>query len=267
VQPSGAHVHAAATSSAAAGGNEVSRIDAELSVQKIAPDAFVVTHEPFYASNVLVVRMADGTIVLCSSPYETQAARALVRWVHETFHPPRVVAINTHFHFDGTGGNEAYRDLGVTTFASEHTQQLLKQDGKRLQAEWARGFDDQDTRRRVETMKIVEAEKTFPEQEGLVLRFGGEEARVVYPGAGHSLDNVVVFFPSKGILFGGCMIKSATTIGYIGHADLDRWESSVEVARGLGARVVVPGHGKVSGPDLFDLTIALVRDARGSNKK
>jgi hypothetical protein len=35
-------------------------------------------------------------------------------------------------------------------------------------------------------------------------------------------------------------------------------------ARGLGAKVVVPGHGKSSGPDLFDLTISGVRDARAA---
>jgi hypothetical protein len=62
------------------------------------------------------------------------------------------------------------------------------------------------------------------------------------------------------------MIKSSRSIGYIGHADLDHRESSVDVARGLGARIVVPGHGDVSGPDLFDLTASLVREARAKNK-
>ena len=246
---------------------EITRIDAELAVRAIAPDVFVVTHEPFFASNVLVVRMPDGSVVLCSSPYETQATRALVRWIQRALMPSRIVAINTHFHFDGTGGNEAYRELGVVTYASEHTQKLLSENGHRLQAEWAKGFDDSDQRRRVETMKIVPAEKTFPERDGLVLAFGGEEVRVIYPGPAHAPDNVLVFFRSRGILFGGCMIKASRSIGYVGHADLDHWESAVEVARGLGARVVIPGHGGVSGPDLFDLTIAVVRDAKAKGPK
>lgn len=241
-----------------------SRIDAELSVRKIADNAFVVTHEPFYAANVLVMRMADGSVVLCSSPYESQATRALVRWVRETFHPSRIVAINTHFHFDGTGGNDAYRELGVTTYASDHTQALLKEKNEQLKTEWARDFEDDDQRKRVEAMKIVPAQNTFPEKDGLVLQFGDEQVRVVYPGAGHSPDNVVVFFPARGILFGGCMIKASRSVGYVGHADLEHWEASVEAARALGAKIVVPGHGQVSGPDLFDLTIAVVRDARAA---
>lgn len=257
----------AASQPAAPAIGERSQIDAELSVRSLTPDAFVVTHEPLAASNVLVVRMADGTIVLCSSPFESQATRALVQWVNATFRPPRVVAINTHFHLDGTGGNDAYRELGVTTFASDHTQALSREKGKAHQAEAAAGLDDENMRRRVEDTKLVAAENTFSEHDGLVLRFGGEEVRVLHPGPAHSADNVVVFFPSKGILFGGCMIKTSRSIGYTGDADLEHWASSVEVARGLGARVVVPGHGDPSGPDLFDVTLSAVRDARATRKQ
>jgi hypothetical protein len=57
------------------------------------------------------------------------------------------------------------------------------------------------------------------------------------------------------------MIKSSRSIGYVGHADLAHWEEAVEIARGLGPRVVVPGHGAPSGPELFDLTISVVREA------
>jgi glyoxylase-like metal-dependent hydrolase (beta-lactamase superfamily II) len=116
-------------------------------------------------------------------------------------------------------------------------------------------------------MKLFAAEKTFPESEGLTLTFGGEEVRIVYPGAAHSPDNLLVFFPSRHLLFGGCMVKSSRSIGYIGHADLDHWEAAIDVARDLDARIVVPGHGPVSGPDLFDLTVSGVRAARAEPSK
>jgi hypothetical protein len=45
--------------------------------------------------------------------------------------------------------------------------------------------------------------------------------------------------------------RLSRSIGYVGHADLDRWEAAVEVARGLHPTIVVPGHGAVSGPDLL----------------
>jgi len=238
---------------------DVSRIDDELVVKAVGPDAFVVTHEAFVSANILVVRMPDGTVIVCSSPVETEATRVLVAWVRAALAPSQIVAINTHFHMDGTGGNQAYEELGVVTYASEHTQALVGEKGKRSQRGTAAEFDE-----RVEAVKIMPAKRTFAEHDGLQLTFGGEEVRVLYPGAAHSPDNVLVFFPGRQLLFGGCMIKASRSIGYIGDADLEHWEQAVEFARHLGAKVVVPGHGKVSGADLFDLTISDVRNARAA---
>jgi glyoxylase-like metal-dependent hydrolase (beta-lactamase superfamily II) len=253
--------------SARAGGveAEVVRIDDELVARKIVENAYVVTHEPFFVSNTLVVRMPDGAVVICSSPFETRAARALVQWVRDTFRPSRVVAINTHFHFDGTGGNEAYRELGVETWGTALTQSLLLEKGASLQAASAEDFTG-ERRARILAMKVLPAEHTFAEEKEHVLRFGDAEVRVIEPGAAHSADNVLVWFPSIGVLFGGCMIKGFRSVGFIGHADLDHWEAAVDVARRTNPRHVVPGHGAVGGAELFDLTVDVVRGARSSRR-
>jgi metallo-beta-lactamase class B len=242
------------------------RIDEELALRTLAVDTYLVVHEPFVAANVLVAKMPDGTVVICSSPFETEASRALVTWIKGTLKPTRIVAINTHFHFDGTAGNDAYRELGVETYASGLTQRLLSEKGAAMQAETAKQLEGTE-RERMLRVKIAPAVHTFDERAGLALRFGDEEVRVVYPGPGHSPDNVVVFFPARGILFGGCMIKGSASVGFIGDADLEHWESAVDVARGLGARVVIPGHGPVGGPELFELTTSVVRNARAGKKK
>jgi metallo-beta-lactamase class B len=242
-----------------AAATELPAISEELVVRKIGGDAFVVTHEPFHSSNVLVVRMPDGTVVLCSSPFETQATRALVRWVRGALHPPRILAINTHFHLDGTGGNEAFRELGVETWGTSLTRVLLLEKGARVQAAAADDFEG--TRRaRILGTKLLPAEHTFPEGP-VTLTFGGEDVRVIYPGAAHSPDNLLVFFPSRRLLFGGCMVKAYRSVGFIGHADLEHWEEAVDVARATSPATVVPGHGGVGGPELFDLTVDVVRDA------
>jgi hypothetical protein len=72
----------------------------------------------------------------------------------------------------------------------------------------------------------------------------------------------VVYFPTRGILFGGCMIKGGHTIGNTADADLGHWEAAVQSVEGLGARVVVPGPGPVGGPELFQNMIAVVRAAQ-----
>lgn len=260
IAPAGARASVEAPVAASPG-----RIDEELSVRTLAENTYLVVHEPFVAANVLVTKMPDGAVVICSSPFETEASRALVRWIKATLKPTRIVAINTHFHFDGTGGNEAYRELGVETYASSLTQRLLKERGLASRDSTAKEFEGVE-RQRMLAMNVVLAEHTFDEHAGIVFTFGGEEVRVIYPGPGHAPDNVIVFFPSRGVLFGGCMIKGSATVGFIGDADLGHWEAAIDVARSLGARVVIPGHGPVGGAELFDLTASVVQRARAGRK-
>jgi glyoxylase-like metal-dependent hydrolase (beta-lactamase superfamily II) len=247
-----------------ADGTKSVRIDDELSVRRVARDAYVVVLDAKPApANVLVVRMADGTVILCSSPYDTQATRTLLAWVRETFAPPQIIAVNTHFHPDGTGGNEAYVEAGVKTYASNLTQDLLAKRGAQVRDQTASGVDAA-MRDRLERTRIVPAANTFDAREGLTLTLGGETVRVFFPGAAHSPDNVVVHFPVRELLFGGCMIKTGKSIGFTGDADLDHWEAAVVALGPMSARVVVPGHGDTGGPELLENTIEVVRAARAA---
>lgn len=238
--------------------DETVRIDSELSVRRVAKDAFVVTHEPAFESNVLVVLMSDGTAVLCSSPFDTHATQVLLQWLRQAFAPKRILDINTHFHLDGAGGNEAYAEAGVETYASALTQKLLAERGEKVRDQAAVGLDTMFAAR-VKATKIVPADHTFEPSEGLTLTLGGETVRVIYPGPAHSPDNVVVLFPARDLLFGGCMIKSGQSIGYVGDADLGHWEAAVRSVEKLGAHIIIPGHGPVGGPELFQNTVDVVR--------
>lgn len=234
-------------------------VDDELVAHPVAPDTWVVTHLPYHASNVLVASMADGAVLLASSPFETQGTLALLSWIRRSFAPSRIVAVNTHHHFDGTGGNEAYQHMGVETWSSDHTAALLVEHGEAMREAAAKDFDEPNLAERIRTMAVVPAGLTFPEADGLELRFGRELVRVLYPGPAHAPDIVVVHLPARDLVFGGCMVKSGPSIGYLGDADLAAWEPALGVVRRLGARVVVPGHGPVGGPELLDHTAALVR--------
>ena len=70
---------------------------------------------------------------------------------------------------------------------------------------------------------------------------------VHFQGASHTLDNVVVYFKSRRILYGGCMIKArnARSLGFTGDADMTAWPESAHKALKCypEARIVVPGHG------------------------
>ena len=48
---------------------------------------------------------------------------------------------------------------------------------------------------------------------------------IYYPGPTHTYDNLVVYIPSKKILFGGCMVLSSDTekVGYIKDGNIEEW--------------------------------------------
>jgi metallo-beta-lactamase class B len=237
-------------------------IDAELTIRRIDKDAFVVTHEPAFASNILVVRMNDGALVLCSSPFDTEATRSMLRWLRTVFAPRRIVAINAHYHPDGTAGNEAYAEAAVETYATDLTQRLLAERGARALGQAAGSFEDPGLVARVRATRVVPANHTIGQDETLTI--GGETIRVMYPGPAHSPDNVVVHFPARKLLFGGCMIKTGPSIGNLADADLGHWEAAVRSVARLGALTIVPGHGPVGGPELLQHTIDVVRAVQGA---
>ena len=88
-----------------------------------------------------------------------------------------------------------------------------------------------------------------------------EAFEVFYPGAGHTVDNTVVWIPEHRVLFGGCLVKEqrAVTLGNTAEADVDAWPVSLEaVARRYPtADVVVPGHGAWGDLGLVDHTSSL----------
>lgn len=234
-----------------------------LSIHELAPDVLLaVQRSPNKSSaNVLVVRVRDGSLVICSSPYDSEATRALVRYLRARFAPPRIVAINTHFHADGTAGNEGYAAEGVTTYASDHTVALQAERGDAGPEGMARYIEAEDPAlaARIRATRVVAAQQVFAESAGLLLSFAGESVRVAHLGGGHSHDNLVVHFPDRGVLFGGCMVRSDPGLGNTADADLTHWAATADAAAALTPRIVVPGHGGPGGVELLTGTAQAVR--------
>lgn len=236
-------------------------IRAGLTVRQLAPETWVVTQEEAHTSNILVTRFTDGTVLLVSSPFDTDATRALLGWVRARLTPKRLVAVSPHWHLDGSGGNAAYREAGVETWSSSQTRALLLERGERLRGESGDGLAP-DVVAHIRATDIVGAEHVFDEAVGQSWTFGGERVVALFPGAAHSQDNVVISVPSRGLLFGGCMLKRGDSLGYLGDASIPTWEPALEKVSALGAKRVVPGHGSPGGPEIIENTLRLVRAAR-----
>ncbi len=192
-------------------------------------------------ANGLVVRDGDG-LLLVDSAWGEDATAALLDSIATRIGLPVRRAVATHFHDDRVSGADVLRARGVEVFATPLTRRLAATEGNTVPSSALGGLDSP----------------------GDAVRLGSVE--VFYPGPGHAVDNVVVYVPAAGVLFGGCAVHEATRQGpgNTADADLDAWPSSLRRVRSRypDATLVVPGHGAVGGPGLLDHSIAVVEAAQ-----
>ena len=241
-------------------------MEAGLHLRPVATGAYEITHELPWPANSLLVEMADGTLVLAGTPYTPEATRRLLDWAHSRFGERRIVAINNGFHVDNLGGNAALLDANIPIYGSDLTVRLLRERGEKTRQHILEMIGNVAAPEYAIHARIryVPPDHVFPIAEGLVLKFGAEAVRVIYPGPSQAPDKVVVFFPSRGLLYGGCMILSGNKVGNIADADLDSWPRAVRALTGLPASVVIPGHGDRLDPHLIQNTLDVLARAKDS---
>jgi len=197
------------------------------------------------------------------TPCTDQATESVHRWLRQTFPDPNVTQINTGFHNDNLGGNGYLIGQGIPCYGSDLTPKLIAErwEQTKQQALPYYAAAGEKYRDAFVNQELVPPNKLYPLSQGLTLRIGRESVEVFFPGASHTLDNVVVYFKNRRILFGGCMIKAleARTLGFVGDADMAAWPGSVQkvLDRYPRSRILIPGHGAWGDLELARHTIRL----------
>lgn len=187
------------------------------------------------ACNGLIVRNSNEAIVF-DTPTTDKPSYELIHWIKETLHCKINAIIPTHFHDDCLGGLKAFDDNAIPSYGYYKTILLAKEN------------------------HFVAPKNSF--KDSLTLKVGDEKVIVKFFGEGHTKDNVVGYFPSEKILFGGCLVKELNaTKGYLGDANLAEWSKTVAKVKKEypDVALVVPGHGAYGDSKLLDYTIALFK--------
>lgn len=185
--------------------------------------------------NGLIVRDKNEVIVF-DTPTNNKSAEELIKWIKEVLHCKINAVIPTHFHDDCLGGLKAFHDNDIPSYAYFKTIELAKENNL-----------------------------IFPKNEfvdTLTLKVGDKIVTAKFFGEGHTRDNVVGYFPSENIMFGGCLIKEIDAgKGYLGDANIANWSMTVEKVKTEypNAKIVVPGHGNYGNKRLLDYTIKLFK--------
>lgn len=196
---------------------------------------------PFPANGMYLVT-AEGAFMF-DTPWDTTQFQPLLDSI-QLKHGVKVVgAIATHNHEDRTAGLQYYRQQGIKTYTTFKTDSISKIKGEK-RAEF-----------------LLTKDTTF--------RLGGYSFQTYYPGAGHTVDNIVVWFPEQKILYGGCFVKSceAGNLGNISEANLQEWPTSVNNVVSLFPipAYVIPGHQSWKNKTSLQHTLKLLR--KNKNRK
>jgi metallo-beta-lactamase class B len=226
--------------------NEFKRIEVyhseNLVIIQISKNAFL--HTSFKQTNDfgnvpcngMIVRNANEVVVF-DTPTNDKSAEELIKFIKEKLHCKINAIVPTHFHDDCLGGLASFHSNKIPSFANITTIELAKVN------------------------KMVVPQNGF--KDSLKISVGKTYTIVKYFGQGHTKDNVVGYFPTDYILFGGCLIKEIeATKGYLGDANVFEWSNTVEKVKQQypNVKIVVPGHGEIGGKELLDYTIKLFKN-------
>jgi cyclase len=216
----------------------------------------------------IFVRSADVLVVDTHS--KPSAASSLIAQIRKEVTPrPVRYVVNSHFHWDHTQGNHAYRaaENKIDFIASEPTKQLMSDLAeKRLKDSLASIPQQIDTLRARASNARSQAEKALREEQirqlhsyqaelqnyvpelptitfdkSYVLKNKAHDLHIEFHGHAHTAGDVVVFCPQKRAIATGDMI-----IGFIpnlGDGFPKSWPKTIDSVGRLEFTQILPGHG------------------------
>jgi glyoxylase-like metal-dependent hydrolase (beta-lactamase superfamily II) len=198
------------------------------------------------ADDVWVLYGAGGNIGLCSGPdgamlVDDQFAplsEKILAAVKAANDVPLRWVVNTHWHGDHVGGNEAMAAAGATLIAHDRVRQRLIE-----------GQDNKTFNRKVDPAP-VKALPLITFNDSTTLHVNGEDAVAFHVPPAHTDGDVVVWFPKANVVHMGDTFFSSTypiiDLESGGHIDGLIATSERVLPRIGDATKVIPGHGQVS---------------------
>ncbi len=213
------------------------RISEDLELIRISSNAYVHVSWstiPSYgrvASNGLIF-INGKEAFLFDTPMTDSLTMDLVSWIRDHMKLKISGFIPNHWHSDCMGGLGYLKSQHIESYANERTVDLARSNNLPVPDH---GFKD-----------------------SLELHLGNKPIRCYYPGAAHSMDNIVVWIPSEKILFPGCMVKSlnAKDLGNTADGDVSAYAETIGklIRKFPSAKIVIPGHGQYGGFELLTHT-------------
>ncbi len=209
-------------------------------LKQVGPGVYAAIDGPEHkaGSNAGFVIGDDGVLVV-DAFFNVDAARALVGEIHRLTPKPIRFLVNTHYHADHTGGDQALRDAGAVIIAHKNVRGWVRTNNINL-------FGDRITpelKARIEALPLPD----LTTDKDLTVWLGARKV-VVQTVLGHTGGDLTIAVPDAKVLFTGDMLWRKIAPNLI-DGSVKEWmatDAALAAMPGAAHITYVPGHGDVA---------------------
>ncbi len=213
-----------------------------------------VTDRVYIFRNIVnsAVVIGDDAIAVVDTQVNEALAERLIRAIASVSDKPIRYAINTHYHWDHTGGNYVFKRVGAEVLSSAQTKTFIQERTPRQKAFLqSRGF--------VLEGEPYQADRTFAEPADLDL--GNQRLHLQQLGSAETDDALTVHVPQEGCVLAGDTVMTGSfpifgqPVMNEGLMGTSSWLETLERLEALEPDHVLPGHGPVA----YEAELALLK--------
>jgi cyclase len=241
-------------------------------IQKVADGVYAALAHPAAITNcnAAIFVNSDHVVVVDAHSKPSAAASLIAQIRQEVTNKPVRYLVNTHFHYDHTQGDPAYRSQGkIQIIASETTKRLMQQYGRDRFRESVEGVGPmlETLRKRLEKSTstadrawckdqieqlnsyVAEMKSFTPEVPHITfdkmytLNDKAQDLHLAFHGRAHTAGDIAVLSQQKKVVATGDMISGF--LPAMGDGYPREWPGTINSVGQLESRMIIAGHGPV----------------------
>ena len=212
-------------------------------LEEVSPGvfAYVQLDGSWFLNNAGFI-VADEAVVAIDTLGTEARSRAFHAALRRTSDKPVQALINTHSHADHTHGNFLFAPQTAIIAHELCRDEVLNASIPALRRSFpTANFGD--------LPKTPAPMVTFAER--LNVFAGNLKVELIFMGPAHTTNDIVAWIPERKVLFSGDLVFNGGT-PFAMAGSVAGWLDAIPRLRELGAETIVPGHGAVCTPAVFD---------------